>query len=103
MSIIIQGIQEADLRVAKWMQNSGKTKKSICEFLKMSYNTTKLAKILNDFQAELVRQEEQKKINKKKVFSEEEEKLIVKKYLEVNSMAKVAEEFFISAAKVKIF
>ena len=101
MSIIIQGIQEADLRVAKWMQNSGKTKKSICEFLKMSYNTTKLAKILNDFQAELVRQEEQKKINKKKVFSEEEEKLIVKKYLEVNSMAKVAEEFFISAAKVK--
>lgn len=101
MSIVVQNIQEADLRVATWMSNSGKTKKSICEFLKISYNTTKLAKILNDFQTELSRQEEQKKLNKRKVFTDEEEKLIVKKYLEVNSMAKVAEEFFISAAKVK--
>lgn len=99
--IIIQGITEDNLRVATWMSNSGKTKKSICEFLKMTYNTTKLNKILLEFQAELVRQEELKKAAKKKVFSDDEEKVIVKRYIEVSSMAKIAEEFFISSAKVK--
>lgn len=100
-NIIIENILEADLRVADWMSRQGKTKKAICEYLKIKYNTTRLDKILTAFREALLNQEELRKLNKKKVFSLEEKKAIVKRYLELNSMAKVADEFYISAAKVK--
>jgi hypothetical protein len=100
-NIVIEGLAEADLRVALWMSNSGKTKKSICEFLKINYNTTRLSKILNLFQEALKREEELKKAARGKKFTEEEKDLIVKRYLEVNSMAKVAEEYYVSSAKIK--
>lgn len=100
-TISIEGIQEADLRLALWMSNSGKTKKSICDYLKIKYNTARLAKILQTFQDELAKREELKKINRKKVFSDEEEKVIAKRYAELGSMAKTADEFYISSARIK--
>jgi hypothetical protein len=100
-NIEIEGINEADLRIAVWMRNSKKTKKSICEYLKIKYNTVRLDKILTSFEDELVRVEELKKTNRRKVFTEEEEALVVKRYSEVGSMAKVAEEYLVSPAKIK--
>ena len=100
-NIIIDGIDEADLRVAVWMSNQGKTKKSICDFLKIKYNTARLAKILDQFQAALDRQVELKKAARGKKFTDEEKELIVKRYLELGSMAKVAEEYYVSSAKIK--
>ena len=100
-NIVIEDIQEADLRVALWMSNSGKTKKSICEYLKIKYNTARLTKILNLFKDALVNEEEQRKAAKKKIFTSEEKDIIAKRYLEVNSMAKVAEEYYVSAARIK--
>jgi hypothetical protein len=100
-NIIIEGIEEADLRVAIWMRNQNKTKKALCEYLKIKYNTTRLDKILNSFEEALLREEELRKLNKKKVFTDEEEKVIAKRYIEVGSMSKVADEYYISAAKIK--
>jgi hypothetical protein len=100
-NITIENIDEADLRVALWMSNSGKTKKSICEYLKIKYNTTRLTKILTQFQEALANQEVQKKAAKKKIFTDEEKDIIARRYLEVNSMAKVAEEYYVSSARIK--
>ena len=100
-NITIENIDEADLRVATWMSNSGKTKKSICEYLKIKYNTTRLTKILTQFQEALANQEIQKKAAKKKIFTDEEKDVIARRYLEVNSMAKVAEEYYVSSARIK--
>lgn len=100
-NIVIDGIDEADLRVAVWMSNQGKTKKAICEFLKIKYNTTRLAKILEQFQAALDRAAELKKAARGKKFTDEEKTLIVKRYIEVGSMAKVADEYYVSPAKIK--
>jgi hypothetical protein len=100
-TIIIDGISEADLRVAVWMSNQGKTKKAICEYLKIKYNTTRLAKLLEQFKQELDRQADMKKAARGKKFTDEEKDLIVKRYIEVGSMAKVADEYYVSAAKIK--
>ena len=100
-NITIENIDEADLRVALWMSNSGKTKKSICDYLKIKYNTTRLTKILTLFQEALANQEVQKKAAKKKIFTDEEKDVIARRYLEVNSMAKVAEEYYVSSARIK--
>jgi hypothetical protein len=100
-NISVEGIQEADLRVALWMSNSGKTKKSICEYLKINYNTARLNKILNGFQEALKREEELKKAARGKKFTDEEKELIARRYVEVGSMAKVAEEYYVSPAKIK--
>lgn len=99
--IVIEGLQEADLRIALWMSNTGKTKKSICESLNIKYNTVRLGKILTMFQEALARQEELKKAAKGKKFTPEEKELIAKRYIEVGSMSKVAEEYYVSAAKIK--
>lgn len=100
-TIIIDGLEEADLRVALWKSNSGHTKKSICEYLKIKYNPARLTKILTQFQEALARDAELRKAARGKKFTEEEKDQVVKRYLEVNSMAKVAEEFYVSSAKIK--
>ncbi len=99
--INIEGLREADLRIALWMSNSGKTKKSICDSLNIKYNTVRLTKILTLFQEALTRQEELKKAARGKKFNDEEKELIKKRYIEVGSMSKVAEEYYVSAAKIK--
>ena len=78
-NITIDNIDEADLRVAVWMSNTGKTKKAICELLKIKYNTIRLSKILAQFQEALVNQEVLKKAAKKKVFTDEEKEIIAKR------------------------
>jgi len=96
-----QEILESNIRVVKWMIKSGKTKKECCQQLGIAYNTTRLAKILNDFDLKETRIKELKAKAKLRKFTELEKTQIVKDYLAGESVTSIAERFFLPTTRIR--
>lgn len=94
-------LSESKIRIAKWMVKENKTKKSICEYLGITYNTKKLEELLSDFDNKLVRTAELKEKAKLKVFTDEEQKFICKEYMGGKAISVLAEEYYVSSPRIK--
>lgn len=94
-------IPESKIRNAIWYLKNGKTKKFVCEFLGIAYNTKKLDSIIEEFHNRLEREAALKKAAKAKVFSELEKKSIAKAYLNGETQTSIASQYYISAQRVK--
>jgi hypothetical protein len=94
-------ISEAKIRNAIWYLKTGKTKKFVCEFLGITYNTKKLDSLIEDFHKRLEREKQLKLAAKNKVFSQKEKELIVKQYLAGEAQSTLAKQYFISPQRIK--
>ena len=94
-------LPESKIRIAKWMLREGKTKKAICEYLGITYNTKKLDEIITDFDSKQIRTAELKEKAKLKVFTEEEQKWICKEYVGGKAISVLAEEYYVSSPRIK--
>jgi hypothetical protein len=74
-------IPEAKIRNAIWYIKTGKTKKFVCDFLGINYNTTRLNKIIEDFKAKEEREKQLKEKAKNAEITEATKKEIIKSYL----------------------
>ena len=79
----------------------GATKKVACEMLRISYNTTRLNYILEEFHAEQTRIASRKARNKGKPAAEHEIKQAITDYIEGDSITDIAKTLYRSAAFVK--
>jgi hypothetical protein len=96
-----QEVSEAKIRNAIWYLKVGKTKKFVCEFLNIPYNTKKLDKLIEDFRAKEQREAELKKAAKTKVFSQKEKEAIAAQYLSGEAQSTLSKQYFISPQKIK--
>jgi hypothetical protein len=96
-----QEITEAKIRNAIWYLKSGKTKKFVCEFLGIAYNTKKLDSIIEEFHRKNEREAELKKAAKTKIFTKKEKETIAAQYLNGEAQATIAKQYFISPQRVK--
>jgi hypothetical protein len=94
-------IPEAKIRQAIWMLKVNKTKKQVCEHIGIAYNTKRLDTIINDFHEKNKRIADLKAKARVKKFSLEEKKSIAESYLNGEAQSKLAEQFYISAARIK--
>lgn len=94
-------IPEAKIRNAIWYLKEGKTKKFVCEFLGINYNTKRLDKLIQDFKDSIDREERLKKAARTKVFTEQEKQNIAKAYLNGETQSALAKQYYISPQKIK--
>lgn len=94
-------IPESKIRNAIWYLKNGKTKKFVCDFLSMPYNTKKLDTIIEDFHKRLEREAELKKAAKTKIFTQKEKEAIAKQYLSGEAQSSLAAQYFISPQRIK--
>jgi hypothetical protein len=98
---VSQEIPEAKIRNAIWYLKTSKTKKFVCDFLGIAYNTKKLDKIIEDFHAREQREKELKQLAKNKIFSDIEKREIAKTYLAGESQSAIASQYYVSPQKIK--
>jgi hypothetical protein len=96
-----QEIPEAKIRNAIWYLKTGKTKKFVCEFLGIAYNTARLAKIIEDFKAKEVREKELKEKAKNTALTDATKKDIINSYLNGEAQSAIATRYYISPQRVK--
>jgi hypothetical protein len=96
-----QEITEAKIRNAIWYLKSGKTKKFVCEFLGIAYNTKKLDSIIEEFHRKNEREAELKKAAKTKIFTQKEKEAISAQYLAGEAQSTLAKQYFISPQRIK--
>ena len=96
-----QEIPEAKIRNAIWYLKTNKTKKFVCEFLGINYNTTRLNKIIEDFKAKEVREKELKEKAKNTPITEGIKKDIINSYLNGEAQSAIATRYYISPQRVK--
>lgn len=77
------------------------TKKEACEILNISYNTSRLNKILEDFKDKQEYAKRRIKENKGKPYSEYDKKLVIMEYLRGASVASIAKLMFRSSSSIK--
>lgn len=77
------------------------TKKEACEILNISYNTTRLNKILDEYKADIKQRVELRKKFRNKPLELEDKKLIISSYLEGVSLVDIANNIFRSIALIK--
>jgi len=94
-------ITEAKIRNAIWYLKTGKTKKFVCEFLGIAYNTKKLDSIIEEFHRKNEREAELKKAAKAKIFTQKEKESIAAQYLAGEAQATLAKQYFISPQRIK--
>lgn len=94
-------ISEAKIRNAIWYLKTGKTKKFVCDFLAIPYNTKKLDTLIEDFAKRQEREADLKKAAKTKVFTEAEKQAIAKQYLAGEAQSSLAKQYFISPQRIK--
>jgi len=95
-------ISEAKIRQVIWMRDkANKTKKACCEHLGIAYNTTRLDKIINDFKEGEARAKELREKAKKTVFNEVTIKAIIKEYVSGAAVSNIADQYFVSSARIK--
>lgn len=95
-------IPEAKIRQVIWMlDKAGKTKKACCEHLGIAYNTTRLSKIISDFKEKEIREKKFREEKKGKPLSQSDINFIINSYTEGIAQYKIANQLFISTAKVK--
>jgi len=94
-------IPESKIRNAIWYLKIGKTKKFVCEFLGIAYNTSRLNKIIEDFRAKELRAKELKEKAKTMEITPEIKKDIVSSYINGEAQSSIATRYYISPQKVK--
>jgi hypothetical protein len=94
-------IPEAKVRNAIWYLKSGKTKKFVCEFLGIAYNTTRLNKIIEDFRAKEERVKELKEKAKTMEITPAMQRDIASSYINGEAQSAIASRYYISPQKVK--
>lgn len=77
------------------------TKKEACEILNIAYNTTRLDKIIADYQERIAYTEKRKKMNRGKPASQAELAEAVAGYLRGDSISEIAKSLYRSSAFVK--
>jgi len=77
------------------------TKKEACDILKISYNTSRLNKILEKYKEEKDYREKRKKEVKNKPLTESDIQYIISSYLEGESISAIADTLFRSSPLVK--
>jgi hypothetical protein len=77
------------------------TKKSACEILNISYNTTRLNKIITEYKSTVSRRVELRKKFRNKPLEKDDIKLIISSYLDGISLADIADNIFRSIALIK--
>jgi hypothetical protein len=94
-------IPEAKIRNAIWYLKSGKTKKFVCEFLGIAYNTTRLTKIIEDFKTKEAREKELKEKAKNTPLTDAAKRDIINSYLNGEAQSAIALRYYISPQRVK--
>jgi len=79
----------------------GATKKVACEMLRISYNTTRLNNILEEYHAEVERVATRKAMNKGKPAAKHEIQQAITDYIEGDSITDIAKRLYRSSAFVK--
>ena len=77
------------------------TKKAACEILNIRYNTTRLQKIIDDFEDTLAYKERRKSQNKGKGATRSEIKEVIEQYLGGDNISSIARRLYRSNAFVK--
>lgn len=94
-------IPESKIRNAIWYLKAGKSKKFVCEFLSINYNTKRLNNIIEDFNKSIVLEARLKKEARKKIFNQHEKEMMVKEYLDGAAQSNIAKQWYISPQRVK--
>jgi hypothetical protein len=94
-------LSEAKIRNSIWYLKSGKTKKFVCEYLGIPYNTKKLDKLIEDFKAKQEKEKELKDKAKKTPLTDQAKKDIIHSYLGGEAQTNIATRYYISAQRVK--
>lgn len=94
-------ITEAKIRNAIWYLKKNKTKKFVCEYLNIPYNTKKLDNLISDFESKQLREAELKKKAKTKKFSDIEKRRIAKEYLAGETQTAIARSWYVSPQRIK--
>lgn len=77
------------------------SKKEACELLNISYNTTRLAKIIENFKQDQEESKRRKAANRGKPAAAHEVQSIIESYLDGDSVAEIAKRIYRSSAFVK--
>jgi len=77
------------------------TKKEACEILNISYNTTRLNKIIEEYKSNIKQRAELRKRFRNKPLEKDDLKLIISSYLEGVSLVDIADNIFRSIALIK--
>lgn len=83
------------------MLDSGSTKKDVCAFLGMSYNTSRLASLIEDYLSGVERDKEQRRKRRGKPMSQDEIVNVIEAYLADDSITDIANRFYRSEAMIK--
>jgi len=94
-------IPESRIRNSIWYLKTGKTKKFVCEYLGIAYNTTRLAKIIEDFKAKEIREKELKEKGKNLELTPIIKKDIASSYINGEAQTAIAARYYISPQRVK--
>jgi DNA-binding CsgD family transcriptional regulator len=76
------------------------TKKEACEILNISYNTTRLTKIINEYLEEQESQKKRRAANKGKPLNDYEKQVIIEGVLDGDSVTEIAKRLYRSTASV---
>ena len=94
-------ILDSKIRTTKWMLKIGKTKKECCINLGIAYNTTRLKKIIEEFDHRQNRLKELKEKAKLKKFTESNKTQIVEDYLSGEAMSTMAERLYVPSTRIR--
>lgn len=83
------------------MLDNGATKKAVCAFLGMAYNTTRLQTEIDDYLSGVERSKEQRRLRRGKAILDTELVDIIESYMSGDSIANIADRFYRSEALVK--
>lgn len=94
-------IADSKIKIAKWYLRSKKTKKFVCEYIGIPYNTKKLDQLIADHDEREERTARLKAEAKTKELSAATIKDIVASYIKGEAQSKIAERYYITSARVK--
>lgn len=83
------------------MLENGSTKKAVCEFIGIPYNTSRLATLLEDYVNGVERDKEQRRLRRGKPVSQDEVVNIIEAYLSDDSISEIANRFYRSEVLIK--
>ena len=83
------------------MLENGSTKKAVCEFIGIPYNTSRLATLLEDYVNGVERDKEQRRLRRGKPVSQDEVVNIIEAYFSDDSISDIANRFYRSEVLIK--
>ena len=97
-----ENLSDANIRrVVYALREEGITKKTACEMLNISYNTTRLNRIIEEFEDQENYVSTRKAQNRGKPASKEEIKQVIQDYIEGDNVSDIAKSIYRSQAFVK--